>query len=488
MTDFAISVETAPDPRDVEALGRGLTEHALPTTGTPGFQPLAVFARDRDGRLVGGMHGHVNWTWLHIGARLGVERAPPSGPRLQVARGDRDGGGRARVPPRPSRHVQLPGPSVLRAPRLCSSSRRSRTIRPATGASSLKKSLGRLAPPDRATSATHAGRARRSATRAGTSRHIYAEIRRLWAVPYVSSLQRHLATRDGWLEWVWAAIGPVVRDGRAQTAAWRAVEHVDVPALPPISRDALGVWGVDAAGEATIGAVCASFVRVSPVNLVFVRPLAPTARRSIGRRRSPAAPPRWTPPPALPPLPALVDLARALAGRARRADVARPRRWAARRSSPGCTGCSRSGPRCPRPSGDGATAPPRRTRATAMRRSARSMRPSTRRSRPSSPRCRPLPAAPPMPSPTEFAGVLAALDTYRKTSPEMVVFGRMIGRALPVEQAADFARPRVSGTGLPRTAGAPRIATAPRRPRYHARCHRPRAHEPGAGALPPEAE
>lgn len=67
MTDLDISVETAPDPRDVEALGRGLTEHALPTTGTPGFQPLAVFARDRDGSLVGGMHGHVNWTWLHIG-------------------------------------------------------------------------------------------------------------------------------------------------------------------------------------------------------------------------------------------------------------------------------------------------------------------------------------------------------------------------------------------------------------------------------------
>ena len=29
---------------------------------------------------------------------------------------------------------------------------------------------------------------------------IYEQIRRLWAVPYVSSLQRHLATRPGWLE------------------------------------------------------------------------------------------------------------------------------------------------------------------------------------------------------------------------------------------------------------------------------------------------
>jgi hypothetical protein len=42
-----------------------------------------------------------------------------------------------------------------------------------------------------------------------------------------------------------------------------------------------------------------------------------------------------------------------------------------------------------------------------------------------------LPAAPPMPPAREFADVLAALDTYRKTSPEMVVFGRMLGDALP---------------------------------------------------------
>jgi hypothetical protein len=36
-----------------------------------------------------------------------------------------------------------------------------------------------------------------------------------------------------------------------------------------------------------------------------------------------------------------------------------------------------------------------------------------------------------VPAPAEFPGVLAALDTYRKTSPEMVVVGRMLGEALP---------------------------------------------------------
>src|SRR5262245_45728724 len=93
---------------------------------------------------------------------------------------------------------------------------------------------------------------------AGDIAAIYGEIRRLWAVPYVSSLERHLATRAGWLEWVWAAVGPAFTSGRAQTAAWRAVEQLDVPRLAPVTRDALRVWGVDADGEAAMGAVCAS--------------------------------------------------------------------------------------------------------------------------------------------------------------------------------------------------------------------------------------
>jgi hypothetical protein len=79
---------------------------------------------------------------------------------------------------------------------------------------------------------------------------IYDQIRRLWAVPYVSSLQRHLATRPGWLEWTWAALGPAFTSGTGQAAAWRAADGLVVPRLAPLSRDALAVWGVDAAGEA----------------------------------------------------------------------------------------------------------------------------------------------------------------------------------------------------------------------------------------------
>jgi hypothetical protein len=46
----------------------------------------------------------------------------------------------------------------------------------------------------------------------------------------------------------------------------------------------------------------------------------------------------------------------------------------------------------------------------------------------------PPPASPPIPPAGEFADVLAALETYRKTSPEIVVFGRMLGEALPPQE------------------------------------------------------
>ncbi len=142
---------------------------------------------------------------------------------------------------------------------------------------------------------------------AGEIAVIYAEIRRLCAVSYVSSMQRHLATRPGWLEWVWAALRPAFAGGRAQDAAWRVAEGLDVPRLAPISRDALRVWGVDAAGEDGIRTVCGSFIRVSPVNLVFSGLL----RRLLNGERPPGpgeAASGWAPPPSLPALPPLAGV------------------------------------------------------------------------------------------------------------------------------------------------------------------------------------
>jgi hypothetical protein len=67
----------------------------------------------------------------------------------------------------------------------------------------------------------------------GEIARIYAEVRELCSVPYVSSLHRHLATRPGWLEWCWSAVRPAFVSGQAQRAAWAAAADVQVAPLPP---------------------------------------------------------------------------------------------------------------------------------------------------------------------------------------------------------------------------------------------------------------
>jgi hypothetical protein len=255
---------------------------------------------------------------------------------------------------------------------------------------------------------------------------IYAEIRRLWAVPYVSSLQRHLATRPGWLEWTWAALAPAFSSGRAQVAAWRAADGLDVPRLPPVSRDALRVWGVDADGEAMVRATCASFVRVSPVNLIF----AGLLRRLLkGERPAGGGPPaRWTPPPALGALPPLADVG-GLAPAPRAVLASLGTMVDGQPFVPGLYRMLASWPAflahvaiVLRPSlHDAATGAAYQRLLAAIDAEI----PGVFAALP------PLPAAPATPSAADVPGVLAALDTYRKTSPEMVVSGRMLGQALP---------------------------------------------------------
>ena len=259
---------------------------------------------------------------------------------------------------------------------------------------------------------------------------IYAEIRRLWAVPYVSSLQRHLATRPGWLEWTWASVGPAFASGRAQVAAWRAAQGLAVPRLAPISRPALHVWGVDARGEAALRAACANFVRVSPVNLV----LSGLLRRLLAGERPPgtagmSSP--WTPPPPLGPLPPLVDL------------PALPPAEQAVLATLGTTvggqpfvpGLYRMLGAWPAFVAHVATVlkPHLEDAATGavcqrLLAAVDAEIPAVFAALPS------VPTTPPAPPAGEFAEVLAALDTYRKTSPEMAVFGRMLAEALPGQE------------------------------------------------------
>ena len=66
MHGIHFSIDTNAKSEDIEALGKGLSEHSRPITGSDGFLPLTVLARNSEGTLVGGVHGTINWTWLHI--------------------------------------------------------------------------------------------------------------------------------------------------------------------------------------------------------------------------------------------------------------------------------------------------------------------------------------------------------------------------------------------------------------------------------------
>ena len=267
----------------------------------------------------------------------------------------------------------------------------------------------------------------READATGEIAAIYEQIRRLWAVPYVSSLQRHLATRPGWLEWTWAAVGPAFASGWAQTVAWRAADGLAVPHLAPISREALAVWGVDANGEAAIRATCASFVRVSPVNLVFAGLLRRLlhGERPAGANATPSA---WSPPASLGPLPALADPATLPAAERAVLDtlgttvggqVFVPGLYRMLAAWPAFLAYVAT---VLRPHLDD---PATRGAGQRMLAALDAEIPRVFATLP------PLPVRPVMPAAVEFAEVRAALDTYRKTSPEMVVFGRMLGDALP---------------------------------------------------------
>ena len=103
---------------------------------------------------------------------------------------------------------------------------------------------------------------------------VYEEIRRTYAVPYVSSLFRHLATYPGLLPWAWRILRPALVSGAAQHLAWRRVDVTELPPLRRLSREALADLGVDAASLPAIRTVCESFARVSPINLVVAACLA----------------------------------------------------------------------------------------------------------------------------------------------------------------------------------------------------------------------
>ena len=144
----------------------------------------------------------------------------------------------------------------------------------------------------------------------GRIAEIYEEIRRFSGVPYVSSLQRYVATMPGALEWAWDALRPALVPGVISETGWRLACDVRVSPAQPVSPEALKAWGISAADLAAIRNVAANFVRVSPVNLMTGASLALllTSTHPSGTRPSGSGfPGVWTPPVMLGPMPGNVD-------------------------------------------------------------------------------------------------------------------------------------------------------------------------------------
>tara|TARA_B100001964_G_scaffold197864_1_gene223185 strand:- start:12007 stop:12861 length:855 start_codon:yes stop_codon:yes gene_type:complete len=251
---------------------------------------------------------------------------------------------------------------------------------------------------------------------------IYEEIRQLWAVPYVSSLQRHLATKPGWLEWSWAALNPAFRSGQAQDAGWRVA--TDLP-LPPLASFDAREFGLSGGDLRLVAQVCAGFVRVAPVNLMF----AGLLRHLLAEERPqgagwPGA--GWQPPEALPVLPTMLDPA--LADEDTRTSLLKLGTDVD--GTPFVPGLYRILARWPAYFSHLArvlvplfTAPGTDAARVALLAGVDGAVVELFAQLP------PIPDAA-MPDMAEIPAILSALDTYRGTSPEMVIFGRLISDAL----------------------------------------------------------
>ena len=207
---------------------------------------------------------------------------------------------------------------------------------------------------------------------------------------------------------------------------WRLASDVRVTPAAPVPPATLRRWGIDDAGLAAIRNIAANFVRVSPVNLVtgacLSRLLTGAAPSGPGFSPDP-----WTPPLMLPPMPGNVDPA--ALPEAPRAVLMRfatevdgtpfiPALYRQLAHWPAVLAwlADELGPRFHAPETAAARA--------AFQAAARAAAPDIVARLPGPPEGAP-------PDPATARRVLAAIERYAVTSPEMTMFGQLILDALP---------------------------------------------------------
>ena len=254
---------------------------------------------------------------------------------------------------------------------------------------------------------------------------IYHEIRVFSGVPYVSSLQRYLATLPGVLEWLWDALRPALVSGVIPETGWRLARDVRLSPPDPVSVATVKDWGLDAAALTSVRNVAENFARVSPVNIMTgsCARLLLTGTRPSGAGFTEA----WTPPAMLAPMQGNLDPAALPPDQ--RATMLRfateiggtpfiPALYRQIAHWPPVLAwlADELVPRL--------TAPETNRARDAFRQAAAAAAPSIVARLPG------LPAGP-APALDVVTSVLTAIDRYARTSPEMTMFGRFILDALP---------------------------------------------------------
>lgn len=265
----------------------------------------------------------------------------------------------------------------------------------------------------------------------GELARVYEEIRITYGAPYVSSLQRHLATYPGVLEWAWSIVSPGFHSGLIPEIARQVAHNTDhEPAADALDRKGLAKLGVDQHGLEQIRNICENFVRVAPMNLLFagcIRAVLegadlPDAQQSISQRKRPV--PLQPMPPMLAPDTLANNLANDLAKLSTDLDdqTFTPGLYRMLVHWPGYLShvASLVGPRLKNPEFQirGEYLAQRVVDAVPMVLNA-------------------LPPPPPLPAPDPslVPHLMQATMTYRRTSPEMVLVGTLLLQQLPTTGA-----------------------------------------------------
>ena len=111
---LVLTIEDQPNAEDRDFILRNLTAHNEAVAGNDNYRPLAVYLRNEDDEIVGGLVGTSFYRWLVIDLLWVSESFRGRGLGTQLLRGRRTGGRQSRLHRRLSRYDVVPGPWLLR--------------------------------------------------------------------------------------------------------------------------------------------------------------------------------------------------------------------------------------------------------------------------------------------------------------------------------------------------------------------------------------